>query len=362
MKVQITGAGPAGLSAAIAFAKRGWTVCISSRLPLPSQTERIDVLDGSASPILSRLGISLHESPSVARLCPGVWSHWDAAGPTARDHLRSPHGPSWSVDRRRFNALLVERALSLGAKFVDHGEPADWRIVASGGLRARGQGQIDDRLIALVARMENAPAGQDSRLLIEAVEDGWCYFTNGPNESAVLGVITDSLILSRRDPARFALDTLRQTSRIADCCSSFVRETEIRAIPIECGKRPYIDHESLNTIRIGDALAMHDPISGRGLWEAIKSGELVAATITNDQTQLPNVMGAVSSRYERYLVERSSFYRLGYERFAADFWRRRLTQRTSSSRERSQNCMVRRLSDKENGVSSSQERMRDTNF
>lgn len=326
---QVVGAGPAALVAAIALAQRGWTINLTAGPRRARRSARIDVLAGSALTTLRRLGIAREDLQTVAQPCPGTWSNWAGEFEGGADHVTSPFGHSWAVNRDRFEHLLRNRAADFGVTWDeqpgaderDHG----WRLLAMGGISRRADktaaAGYDDRLIALVGTGQlSADAGViDKRLMIEAGVAGWAYGIAGPEGSFCYGVISDANSLKARPD--LALRVLDGTKRIAACVERLSASPSLAATPLPCRWLPL--QAGPRTIRIGDAQASFDPLAGRGLWQALRMAEDVAQALDADPAQLAAVERRSRADYDHYLAQRRDFYLAGFRRFGTEFWARR---------------------------------------
>ena len=337
----VIGSGPAALTVAIALARNGWAVQLASSFKRKriSRT-RIDVLSGSTSAILSGLGISRSDMAAIARPCPGTWSRWGSTAPTTVDYLATLLGHAWSVERAAFDQLLMGRAVGAGVEIVpipetgqtvqleSSGSEGDhWRILAFGALSRRTDPQPaqvnDDELIGLVATMSlGQPIGViDARLSIEAVAQGWVYSVGGRSNLLSFGVITDRIALAGQNPQDMATSLLMQSERLAPRVAQSTSSLSFHAVPIPCRWLPFRAGSRL--LRVGDAQASFDPISGRGLWEAIHTGAAIASALNDGPHQFDAIERDSATRYRRYLIERLAFYHLALQRFGSGFWQRR---------------------------------------
>lgn len=345
---RIVGDGPAALVAGTVLARCGWRVTLTGRQRRRPRSGRIDLLGGSALATLSRLGITQSDVSTVAKECPGTLSLWDGHGPHGHDYLTTLHGSAWAVDRAALEALLGRRAEDAGVvrTFSDclsisgsetsapyQDVPGEgWCILASGrlGVRSRlfGGSAYDDRLIAIVAVGEiDHSRPVDGRLIIEATEDGWAYAIAGHKNRMCIAVVTDAQELSGQTPRGFALRTIEKTDQIARIADRLRQPVLFQAVPVPCRWLPF--NAGPGILRIGDAQVSFDPLSGRGLWEAIRRSEEVALALDSRIGELRLLEAKSRSAYRRYLTERLGYYRSARDRFGTDFWSRRLRERPS---------------------------------
>ncbi|HYF56499.1 MAG TPA: FAD-dependent monooxygenase, partial [Salinarimonas sp.] len=114
-EVLIIGGGPAGGAAAIACAQRGLSVVVAERDAF-SRERPGEGLHPGIEPLLRQLGVDDRLHRAVGARPEGVWIEW--GGPRRFEAYGADEGGSWrgfQVDRRIFDALLLERAAELGA-------------------------------------------------------------------------------------------------------------------------------------------------------------------------------------------------------------------------------------------------------
>lgn len=319
----IIGDGPAGLVAALALAQRGWRV--SLKAASRKRPARIDVLGGSALPVLERLGLGRNDVTGVARPCPGRWVDWGGE-PYCVDHMRSLSS-AWSVDRPAFDELLAGHAARSGVRFgeIDDTDPKGWTIDATGAIERDDSAgdDCDDRLIALVRTGPIDPASGpvDARLLIEACPEGWVYAVTYDGARLCLGVVTDAAELRGRRPWDFFAGMLRATNRIGQLHARLGEGFTQFGCALPCRLRPALARQ--RRLRVGDARSSYDPLAGRGLWEAIVGTERTVSLLAEDPDRLAADDRRVQATYAAYLEQRRHFYGTLRERFLSGFWLRR---------------------------------------
>lgn len=190
--VAIVGGGPAASAAALSLARRGITSTIIERGD-DCGDKPGESLPPSARPLLQALGISIDDHlPST-----GNRSMWGGDAVDDMPFIFSPYGNGWHLDRRRFERMLIDRAVAAGATrrtgtrvasvtrdgrnwrlTLDDSTPVDCAFLidatgrASWLSRRLGARRVHhDRLIAMVAFLD-AGHCDDATTLIEAAEDG----------------------------------------------------------------------------------------------------------------------------------------------------------------------------------------------
>lgn len=326
---EVLGDGPAAWAVAIGLAQRNWPVTVRGLRAKP--TSRIELLAASAVRRLTHLGIGPDDLDTVAQPCPGTWSCWGAEHADCQDAVTSIHGAAWSVDRARLDALLRKRAMELGVTDAT-GAPAfpevpgtrRWQVLAYGGVSSRAGADVyDDRLIAFTVCgvLRPGAAETDARLLIEALPEGWTYGMLGPNDTGGVGLITDAQAVAGHNPWLLVLSALRRSCRISRMLDALAHTTP-HAKPVPCRWRPV--RAGTRIVRVGDAQASFDPISGRGLWEGLRMAEQVAAAVHDGGGGLLDVEEASRDAYFAYLARRAALYAVGAQRFLTPFWARRV--------------------------------------
>lgn len=314
----VVGDGPAGLTAALALARRGWHVSVktaSRRRPA-----RIDVLGGTAFSVLERLGLNRSDLIGVATPCPGRWVHWGSE-PHTVDHLRSLSG-AWSIDRPAFDNLLADHAARSGVSFAESDDPNGWTLDATG-VGGADDSVCDDRLIVLVGTGSVDPSAGpvDTRLLMEAGHEGWAYAVAYNGARLCLGVITDAETLRGNKPWDFFSGVLRATNRVGQLYGRICEDITPVGFALPCRLRPALAGK--RRLRVGDARSSFDPLAGRGLWEAIAGTEHTVSLLCDDPERLASDEQRAQKAYASYLHQRRRFYRELRDRFRSGFWNRR---------------------------------------
>lgn len=255
--------------------------------------------------------------------------------------MLSPHGPGWTVERARFDGWMREHARESGAELrearhVGMTGPstisldgvslrARMLLIATGAETAKlpGRGQPDDCLIAITAcQPPPATSAEDKRLILEAVPDGWWYAARGPDGRIGFGLLTDRETLVGRTVLDVWRVAARQAMEIATLGPLTVEPTNLCAAPAPCLMSRL--SPSPDTIRIGNALAAYDPLTGKGVFEAVRYACDVAEHLATGNEDLALIERQLERGYAAYLEERRGLYRRAARRFDTGFWRRRV--------------------------------------
>jgi flavin-dependent dehydrogenase len=366
----IVGAGPAGSSAAIRLARRGWRVALVER----SRFEAVRIGESLAPAVrgaLQALG-AWNEFLALAPLPSwGTRSIWGTEQPQSHSHITAAYGCGWHIDRRAFDETLAQSAARAGAQvLIGHRlRASQWRgdrwylqlgtrdgatasltarvlIDATGRsasvARALGARRlVFDRLVGVATSWAHPESDDRAHLLVETAADGWWYSARLPAGArrldrevmfAMLMTDADLCALDRRHrrqgwhAALAATHATRARLRGARCideplvhCAHSHRLQ--RSDRSQTEPRPWL--------AIGDAALAVDPLSGSGVLRALSSGR--AGADTADQIlQHPHTTREALAAYEAardddcttHLLERARHY-ASERRFDTPFWQRR---------------------------------------
>ncbi len=134
-------------------------------------------------------------------------SSWGSAEPETADFVFNPLGDGWHLDRRAFDADLLEAARRRGIVLyrqrvadVDAGLVIDATGRLSRIARSRGAHRI--RSDGLVAAIWTSEAAAGSATSVAAVPDGWWYTSPLPQGGSIEAFLTDADLLPRTWPRR----------------------------------------------------------------------------------------------------------------------------------------------------------------
>jgi flavin-dependent dehydrogenase len=330
--VIVAGGGPAGSVTAICLARLGWRVALAEA----SAGESVrygETLPPECNPLLRRLGLWSAFERSAPLESPGILCSWGQPNAAAQDFLSNAHGAGWHVDRARFDAELRAEASREGVAVLRGAsvkacvrEPDCWRwrdlrarvfVDASGrnGLRLDGaaEREIDDSLLALVLRISH-PAGRprDLRTQIAATPWGWWYWAPVPDGSSVAMFFTN-----RQEYAR--------VRRMEGSIGAFVdtgRVVESRWIAVSSSLRKILSGDGW--IAIGDSASSYDPLSGRGIFKAIRHASLGAEAVDGVLRRKRGALDAYEARvrgeFREYIKQRRAYYALERRWPSSAFW------------------------------------------
>jgi flavin-dependent dehydrogenase len=363
--IVILGGGPAGLATAIAVRRRIRATVLVAEAG-PADRERVGE---SAAPALlvplGQLGLTGRFQADGHVPCPGTASLWGRDRVGYNDSLYDPMGPSWRLDRRRFDAMLADAAREAGAEVVFdtpfHGaDPVSGQDASPGtdkrGYRltlgrsrrtvtadlvvdatgfqarfARGRGArrlVDDAFFALVRFARLRSGTMPWQTLLEAAADGWWYAARLPGERVVVMLAADRAGIRRVSDDRGWASGLADTRLIGGHLGNAVLDPAgpPLLLPVHSGRldRP----GGLDWLAVGDAAAGFDPIAAQGLYKAltdgVAAGPVMAAMLSGAaETGEGARAHAIATRHADYAATRTHLYRLERRWPGSSFWRRR---------------------------------------
>lgn len=343
--VAVIGAGPAGAVASWVLALSGYKVTIIDPVP---DTPRIgESLPGAARPLLRDLGLLPWLERSLPNACMGNRSAWGEEHLRNRDAIRDPYGPGWHLDRGRFDECLREAARSAGvqcryerlervsrekggwsAQCSEGSVSARWLIDASGraSILARRLGVRRVRDHGLVAVYAWADCeDRDRCTLIESMPSGWWYSAPLPDGRRIAALHTgadaaaaihgsEQSWLEHMDSTRHlrSLSQLGQWGLPRTCDASGGR--------LQCWSGD-------GWLAVGDAALAFDPLSSRGIFNAIYTGmrgaQAVRQALEGQVGAIQAYVATLGSVREAYLQQLRYYYRSESRWTRHEFWRER---------------------------------------
>src|SRR6476660_1856856 len=351
--VIIIGGGPVGNAAAITLSRRGFRTAIIER----------------SNYSISRVGETLPPALSSLLMSLDVWdrflaedyiksfairSVWGSAEPRDSYHIYNPYGPGWHVDRTRFDRMLAIAAVDVGALLIKqahikHLSPdsiSDWdmtilqdnrlrRLNAQFLLDSTGQTAaiptglrrsfyVVDRLIGIICIFTQVT---EPYTLIEAEACGWWYSAPLPHRRLVVVHMTDADLFANAgyspyDYWRHHLPNAALTSTRIGPQTTLIKPKIFSAASLirtpVCGT---------NWLAAGDASIAFDPLTGLGVYNAIKGGILAAdaiiARFDGNRESFADYAAWVNGQFSSYLQTRRIYYRKEQRWTQSTFWRRR---------------------------------------
>jgi flavin-dependent dehydrogenase len=314
-EVIVLGAGPAGSAVARRLAASG--ICVA----LIGMTQRAgwEGVSDRSRLLLAEEGVEhgrdLLTGPLVRR---GRWAD------------RLVEGREWLVERARLASLLRDRAVSAGAEVrvaavTGVARTSDeWRVVTRGGdlLTApvlieargrRGRARRGPLLLAIGQAFRRHPRGVVGTR-IEPADFGWCWWVERDDELWVQIVARPG----RSRPDGWVAAAARQIPGLSQALNGATPTGEPSACAAHArfglDRRSGAQEPALRPWRVGDAAVALDPLSGQGIYQALKSAKLVATAI------LSVLNGGDAALAERFVIERHEEDFLRGVRVATEFY------------------------------------------
>jgi menaquinone-9 beta-reductase len=292
--IAIVGAGPAGSAAAFHLATRGHAVTLVDRADFPRDKTCGDWLTPAALSELATLGL---DADALDREAPGhaTISRTMLVAPDGRFSVHRSAVPGRCIPRRSLDAMLVAQATRAGAMFVrramrdlrrddpvfaSHDHVIDARGAAVGHPNAIG-------LRGYWTLRRDAPAA-DRAAQISLHTDarfrrgyGWIFPVHVDPATVRYNI---GVGLFKEDSRRgrtvadFLAHFLARDPAAREICAAASETTRPVGYPVALGgwrNRVAAD----GVLRIGDAAALADPLTGDGIGNALASGRLVAEAI-----------------------------------------------------------------------------------
>lgn len=301
----IVGAGPAGSAAATLLAGRGHRTLLLDKAAFPRDKICGEALSPAAAPILERLGVRSAIEAMSFRL--GGMRILSPDGSACAGRYPSlPDLPAYglSVPRLAFDPVLIEAARRAGAEFRERTEAKAllWegdRCVgvrtAEGPLRARavilGEGRFS-RLHPGLVRSPREPARRRrvfvatfegvrglSDLLELAVRSArvqTIISPQGPERAAISAVLTGKEGLES-PPMEGFLRLLRADPVLSERLQDAEAVSPLKGLTLDPYRGDPVPADGL--LAIGDCTGFFDPLTGEGMYRALRSAELGASVL-----------------------------------------------------------------------------------
>jgi flavin-dependent dehydrogenase len=358
----IVGGGPAGMATALGLVRAGHSAVVVEK----SRYDGVrigETLPPNARAPLTQLGVWERFEREGHAPAYGIRSAWGQSEPFTNDFIFNPYGNGWHVDRRRFDALLADAACEAGANVhqgaqltsCEQDAQGHWRIAlmcadephtyttrllidatgrASTIARRQGAQRLAvDRLVGIFGFFTPCPlhANADSLTLIEAVEDGWWYSARLPDARFAVAYLSDSDLIAKLTGLRDRSGFARQLQRAPHTHARLVTYA-LEATPRLVGAQSYRMSPVVgrNWLAVGDAALAMDPLSGQGIYHALRMGLRAAQAIGEQLAGKPAALVQYATHmdesFNQYLRTRAAYYKEEQRWPQAAFWqRRRLT-------------------------------------
>ena len=358
--VAIAGGGPAGAAAALTLARAGMRVLLAEA----GEGNGFRIGEGlppSARLLLAELGALEQVIADGHRASHGTLAFWGSDQAHPNDFLFQLHGTGLQLDRQRFDASLRQLAGESGARCAhastlkllgsaEAGSPhplrlhspegdkdlsARWLLDATGRsaqfARACGaRRRRHDHLIAFHLRLSNSHASDcDGRTWVEAVDDGWWYSVLLPSGERLVACLVDADLVDKRTllsvPGFSA--QLTKATHLHDLCTEHGWTPASRPQGADAGSCELESAAGHRWLAIGDAALAFDPLSSKGISNALYTGlagaKAILAAEQGDADAPARYAGHVAEIHRVYRQQLSTFYAMEQRWPQAPFWRRR---------------------------------------
>jgi menaquinone-9 beta-reductase len=311
-EVIVVGGGPAGSAAAMALAQKGYDVLMLDRRPFPRDKVCGDAVPAGALDLLFSLGMEekiraagFYYIDKIRLVSPKGYS-MDAD--LEEDHHKTR---SAIVPRMQFDALLHQHAVDSGAEFrvAQVKEP----MIEDGqvrGVRARFNGSLEevraplvigaDGVTSVVGRALRPEEHHDGhravalRAYVENIEElphevefylydeilpgyAWIFPTGEGQANVGLGMRLD-IFRKEGHSLKNLLDRFLEMPAIRPRLGPNVAVHDIATWQLNFGSQPDIQRAYDGAMLVGDAAGLINPLTGGGIFNAITSAWLAAAT------------------------------------------------------------------------------------
>jgi flavin-dependent dehydrogenase len=332
-QVIVVGAGPAGAATAILLAERGLDVIVLDRARFPRPKLCGEYLSPEAVRILDRLGaLKAVDAAGPIELRGMTITAPDGTVLTGRycaiGEWRPYRGAALALPRLALDAALADRLRTRGVDFREQVRVTD---VLRDGARVTGVEAVDatGAACALRASLVIAADGRASvvaqrlgcrrphrlrrmalGLYVSGLSD--CRNTGeifiDPPDYAILNPVTPdrvnlSLVVPLKDAApwstrleAFVMARTRQLPHLARRLAGACRETAVQAL----GPLAYtvVPPRESGVLLVGDAAGFYDPLTGEGLYTALRGAEL-AADVAGSAVETHDTSAGALAAYER---------------------------------------------------------------
>ena len=323
--VIVAGAGPAGSAAAIALAQRGYEVALVDKKLFPREKLCGDFINPINWPVFGDLGVAErvltapHSEVNAFRLT-------TSSGREAEAAFSARHGqPSIGLGLRRaaLDQVLVERATDLGVsiylgrrleKVVRcaqgwHLESAgkSWRasyLIGADGRNSWVARQLGlnrhavtrGRAIGFQLRLR-CPGAARGKIEIHLFPGGYAGVVGVGDGTITLGMAIDRRKLARDGGAQWLVSrVLARNPHLKAILERSEDASSVRSVyPVYFSRRRAAAERAL---LVGDAARVSEPVTGEGIYFAMRSGLLAAATIDRAFSK-ENLAAQGLAEYER---------------------------------------------------------------
>lgn len=310
-EVLVIGAGPAGATTAMLLAESGHDVVLLDKARFPRAKACAEYVNPAAAEILGRIGIHGRALEAGAAPVAGMTVITSREARFTLDYVTGTSYPALGLSREQLDWLLIAGAREAGVD-VREGTPVrevtretDGRLrvraVVAGRERilhprlligadgrysvvARGLGLSRDvrwpRRIGLAAHYRDFPLA-DSFGEMHVAPHGYCGVApqeeRRGNVAMVLDLARFRACSGGRQPVAECFETLLASfPGLAERASQAERVSQIRGVGPLAHRVTRVAGDGF--LLVGDAAGFFDPFTGEGIYDALRGGELAAAT------------------------------------------------------------------------------------
>lgn len=305
----VVGAGPAGTSTAIGLAERGVRVALIDKARFPRVKPCAEYANPEAVRVLDRLGLLDSVHASGAAVFRGMRVVSPGGQTLELDYCADAGRHALGISRYALDALSVERCRSLDVDVIEGarvrgvtilpGTPGSVTATINGraaGVRGRVIVGADGhhssiarlleldlplrwpRRIGLAAHLEGFPlVGEMGEMHVGL--DGYCGIAPQEHGRVNVAMVVDMVRFARRDCSveAFFDAELARYPLMAERIEHGTRITPVRGVGPLARRVRNVSGDGY--LLVGDAAGFFDPFTGEGIFDALRGGELAAATI-----------------------------------------------------------------------------------
>jgi flavin-dependent dehydrogenase len=297
--------------------------------------------------------------------CPGSISIWGQEQPGFNDFFYTPVGKGYHLDRDTFNQSLMLAAESSGARLMRDTklssieqteetkqlkltlETADDTIIKyadfvidATGIQAKvarslgvARNQYDAVISACAIYPLDAQTSKAAYTLVNAVENGWWYGTQLPNNKALISFCSDTETLKKTnasDPKYWYQLLLTSDWFYQSCCDQFDTKLQ-QPTDIDLRLAPSAILSCVignNWLAVGDAASSYDSITSAGITKALQQGlaagnAIVQLLTENNEDALKTYQQDIFNAFNEYLKLHQTLYHTEQRFSESQFWQRR---------------------------------------
>lgn len=358
--VLIIGGGASGYSTAIRLIQAGLSVALIDQTK--DTIHKGELLTPKVIPLLKKLNCWEEFKSGNHQECPGIITSWGESEPYEADFIFNPYGTGWFINKQAMRTMFSSEFCSHGGEvfFTDqrirpqHASTGSWivehqnmQIHASFLANAAGRSSLPsitsgkialDKQVALIRVGKWKNEQQDLRLQVEASETGWGYLSFYPGGQVIQAFVTDSDLIPKDEPSQIMLlsNSYERTPLIAERIKDCEFESWLKVIPANTYLRKKVAGQ--DWLSVGDAAIALDPLSGLGVFNALKSGITAAEHIVdlkeNRSRNLRDYSLHLMGEFERFASARETNYSKEQRWPESPFWARRISNINTLSHER----------------------------